>query len=177
MRSSGSTMRHDETTVTVAGAPVRCYRAGIGVGPRLVLLHGAGPDAAQAAWSPVWTALTPHARLFAPDLPGFGGSPLGATAPSVDGYHAWLLAFLDATRIPRTAIAGLSLGAAVALHTALDTPDRVDRLALLAPSPTDLTAALGRLDRPALLLDTTPDGAPERVAAELVAFLTVPASQ
>jgi pimeloyl-ACP methyl ester carboxylesterase len=148
MRNSASTMRHDETALTVAGEPVRCYRAGLAAGPVLVLLHGEGPDSALAAWAPVWPALTAHARLVAPDLPGCGGSPLGTTAPTVEGYHAWLLRFLDACGIRRATIAGRALGAQIARRTALDTPARVAGLVLLVPG----------------------DG-PDRVAGELIAHL------
>ena len=133
MINSASTMRHDETALTVAGEPVRCYRAGLAAGPVLVLLHGEDPDSALTAWAPVWPALTPHARLVAPDLPGCGDSPLGTTAPTVAGYHAWLLRFLDACAIRRATIAGRSLGAEIARRTALDTPARVAGLVLLKP--------------------------------------------
>jgi len=87
-------LRHDETTITVAGSPVRAYRGG--AGPALVLLHGGGLDDAQLSWEPLWPALTGQARLLAPDLPGYGGNPLGPTAPTLEGYREWLLAFLDA---------------------------------------------------------------------------------
>src|SRR5262249_29496434 len=74
-----------------------------------------------------------HARLLAPDLPGYGGSPLGDTAPTPEGYRTWLLAFLDAAGIQTAVVVGMSLGGGVALRTALDAPARVARLVLLAP--------------------------------------------
>lgn len=151
MGNRGSTMRHDETTLSVAGAPVRCYRAGPARGPALVLLHGRVPDSAQAAWAPVWTALTPHARLLAPDLPGHGGSPLGATAPTVEGYRAWLLAFLDASGVGRATMAGLALGGGIAVGAALAAPARVAGLVLLAPCGMDV-AGLPRIACPVRLL-------------------------
>ena len=89
-----SPMRHDGTVITVAASPVRAYRAGAGAA--LVSLHRGGLDNAQLSWAPLWPALTGHARLLAPDLPGYGGSPLGHTAPTLGGYREWLLAFLDA---------------------------------------------------------------------------------
>src|SRR5262249_57664767 len=74
-----------------------------------------------------------HARLLAPDLPGYGGSPLGDTAPTLEGYRTWLLAFLDAAGIQTAVVVGMSLGGGVALRTALDAPARVAGLVLLAP--------------------------------------------
>ena len=124
-------MRHDEAVIMVAGPPSRGYRAG--AGPALVLLHGCGLDDAQLSWAPVWPALTSYAQLLAPDLPGYGGSPLGRTAPTLEGYRRWLLAFLDAAGIQVAVLAGLSLGGAIALRTALDAPARVGGLVLLAP--------------------------------------------
>jgi pimeloyl-ACP methyl ester carboxylesterase len=170
MRNSASTMRHDETTVTVAGAPVRCYRAG--AGPALVLLHGGGHDSAPAAWAPVWPALTPHARLVAPDLPGHGGSPLGPTTPTAEGYRTWLLAFLDTCGIGRATIAGRSLGAAIALRTALDAPSRVEQLVLLTAAAIS-DRELAGVTCPVLLLPgyQVPRDALERIAQELIAFL------
>ena len=126
-----SPMRHDEAVLTVAASPVRAYRAG--AGPALVLLHGGGLDDAQLSWAPVWPALSGHAQLLAPDLPGYGGSPLGHTAPTLEGYRAWLLAFLDAAGLQQAVLAGLSLGGGIALRTALDAPARVAGLVLLAP--------------------------------------------
>ncbi|WP_187414594.1 alpha/beta fold hydrolase [Nonomuraea sp. PA05] len=170
-------MRHDETVLPVAGSLVRAYRAGAGT--ELVLLHGGrpgggsggGPDAgsgggsggARQAWEPVWTILARHARVTAPDLPGFGGTPTGGTVPTLTGYAAWLRTFLDACAIDRAALAGMSLGGGIALRAALDMPHRISRVAVC-----------GRLDRrldgvacPVLVLS----GAPCRVADELAAFL------
>src|SRR5262245_43739306 len=124
-------MRHDEAVVTVAGAPVRVYRAGSG--PTLVLLHGGGLDDAQLSWAPIWPALTAHAQLVAPDLPGYGASPLGHTEPTLAGYQMWLLAFLDTLGIEQAILVGLSLGGGIALRTALDAPTRVAGLVGLAP--------------------------------------------
>ncbi|MEV0614433.1 alpha/beta fold hydrolase [Nonomuraea sp. NPDC050404] len=132
-------MRHDETVLPVAGSLVRVYRAG--AGPELVLLHGGGADDARRAWEPVWTALTGHARVTAPDLPGYGGTPLGTTVPTIAGYSAWLAAFLDSCAHGPAGIAGLSLGGRIALRAALTMPDRVTRLALCGVSPRTLARA------------------------------------
>src|SRR5262249_48515345 len=88
---------------------------------------------AQLSWAPVWPALTSHAQFFAPDLPGYGASPLGPTSPTLEGYRTWLLGFLDAAGIQTAVLAGLSLGGGIALRTALDAPARVAGLVLLGP--------------------------------------------
>jgi pimeloyl-ACP methyl ester carboxylesterase len=153
-------MRHDEAVITVAAAPVHAYRAG--TGPTLVLLHGAGLDDAQLSWAPVWPALTGYARLIAPDLPGYGGSPLGHTEPTLEGYRTWLLAFLDVVGIHRAVLVGLSLGGGIALRTAVDAPTRVAGLVLLAPYGVErrsgLAGQLGAIGCPVLLLSGARDG-------------------
>lgn len=157
-------MRHDETVLPVAGSLVRAYRAG--TGPELVLLHGGGADDARRAWEPVWTALTGHARVTAPDLPGYGGTPLGTTVPTVAGYASWLGTFLDACALGPVTLAGLSLGGRIALRAALAMPERVTRLALR-----DVHGEPGGVACPVLLLSAG------GIAGELVAFLSSAATR
>lgn len=74
---------------------------------------------------------------LAPDLPGHGTS----SAPLVPGARALprllgrLLALLDRLRLPRVLLVGYSLGARVALHLALDRPERVTGLVLVGGTP------------------------------------------
>ena len=70
--------------LTVHGFPVRYDR--VGDGPTVVLLHGGGLDSAQLSWAPLTSRLVAHADVICPDLPGYGGSPLGTTSPTVAGY-------------------------------------------------------------------------------------------
>jgi pimeloyl-ACP methyl ester carboxylesterase len=72
--------------------------------------------------------------VLAPDLPGFGdsGKPVRAYHPAF--FARWLTAFLDAVGVPRAHVIGNSMGGRAAIEIALRTPERVDRLALLAPS-------------------------------------------
>jgi pimeloyl-ACP methyl ester carboxylesterase len=53
--------------------------------------------------------------------------------PSLEGYRAWLLEFLDACDLYQASLAGLSLGGGIAVRTVLDEPTRVRALALVAP--------------------------------------------
>jgi pimeloyl-ACP methyl ester carboxylesterase len=126
-------------------APLAGVQDGAVEGPTVVLLHGGGLDDARLSW----TALTPrvagHATVVTPDLPGVGDSPLGATEPTVNGYAGWFVAFLDALGVRRCIVAGLSLGGAVAIRTALDAPDRVAGLLGCAPYCLDPRVPGGRL--------------------------------
>ncbi|MDP8951804.1 MAG: alpha/beta fold hydrolase [Actinomycetota bacterium] len=114
-----------------------------GEGPPLILLHGVGDNA--LVWDWVIPALARTHRVYAPDLPGSGGS----ARPRGDDYSPasfgrFLAAFLDALGVERAAVVGNSLGGLVGLRLALTDPDRVTALVLIAG------AGLGRGVSPAL---------------------------
>lgn len=121
--------------------PVRYLAAGDG--PPLILLHGVGDNAFD--WSWVMPALARTHRVYAPDLPGSGGSagPRGNDY-SPASFERFLAAFMDALEVENTAVVGNSLGGLVGLRLALNDPDRVTALVLLAG------AGLGRKVSPAL---------------------------
>ena len=111
--------------------PISTMQAG--AGDPVVMLHGLG--ATKASFLPTVAALADHHRAIAVDLPGFGDSakPLGAP------YHAPFFAnavveLLDALGLERADVIGNSMGGRVAIELGLRHPDRVRRLALLAPS-------------------------------------------
>lgn len=113
-------------------AGVDTFYLDAGRGPPVIALHGLG--ATNASMLPTLRALARDHRVIAPDLPGFGesGKPLRS-------YHAgffsrWLTALLDRLGIERAHLVGNSMGGRIALETGLVAPDRVDRLALLAPA-------------------------------------------
>jgi 4,5:9,10-diseco-3-hydroxy-5,9,17-trioxoandrosta-1(10),2-diene-4-oate hydrolase len=77
-------------------------------------------------------------RVYAPDLPGSGGSIKPHVDYSPAFFTQFLSAFLDALEVERTAVVGSSLGGLVGLHLALSEPSRVSALGLIA------SAGLGR---------------------------------
>ena len=130
-----------EHNIYVEGRPVRYLVAG--EGPPLILLHGVGDNAFDWTW--VMPALARTHRVYAPDLPGSGGS----AKPEGDDYSPayfgrFLNAFLNALGIERAVVVGNSLGGLVGLRLALADPERVTALGLLA------SAGLGRRVSPAL---------------------------
>ncbi len=72
-------------------------------------------------------------RVYAPALPGFGGSAaLPASACHIEGYAAWVDAFLEEVGVDEPVFAvGHSFGGAVATKLAHDYPDRVGYLVLI----------------------------------------------
>jgi pimeloyl-ACP methyl ester carboxylesterase len=104
-----------------------------GTGSAAILIHGLG--ATKVSFLPTLAALAPDHRAIAVDLPGFGDSD----KPILAGYDAAyfasaVTALLDALELRRADIVGNSMGGRVALEVGLSAPDRVRRLALLAPS-------------------------------------------
>lgn len=126
-----------------SGLEVRAIEAGPAAGPPVVLIHGWGCS--------VFTfhrTIAPLAeagfRVLAADLKGHGLSdkPLAAGDYSTPAMVAHFRDILDAFGVGRAAVVGHSLGGALALDFALASPDRVSRLALLAPVGLGRTAVV-----------------------------------
>jgi pimeloyl-ACP methyl ester carboxylesterase len=104
-----------------------------GVGPPVLAIHGLG--ATKGSFVFTVAALADRFRVIAMDLPGFGDSekPIGASYGPAFFAEA-IVDLLDALELDRADLIGNSLGGRVALEVALQYPERVGRVALLAPS-------------------------------------------
>ncbi|MBR8743225.1 alpha/beta hydrolase [Nocardiopsis sp. MG754419] len=99
----------------------------------LVLIHGGGTDNAAISWYRLFAPLSVDREVWAPDLPGFGGS---LDVPPVGGPRALadvVVRTMEALDVPRAVVVGVSMGGDVALNLALDHPDRVAGLVGIAP--------------------------------------------
>jgi pimeloyl-[acyl-carrier protein] methyl ester esterase len=100
----------------------------IGKGPDLALLHGWGLHG--GVWDRVCGDLANRFRVHLVDLPGYGKSP--ACSPYTLAEFAHTLA----KALPKSVcVCGWSVGAQVALRWAIDSPEQVKRLALVAATP------------------------------------------
>jgi 3-oxoadipate enol-lactonase len=99
-----------------------------GNGPGLLLIHGAGGNA--AVWAHQIDAFAPTRRVVAYDLPGFGRSAPPADPDFVGGMAAVAASVLDAAGVTRAAVVAQSLGGWAGLRLALAHPERVERLVL-----------------------------------------------
>ncbi|MFI7275890.1 alpha/beta fold hydrolase [Streptomyces sp. NPDC049879] len=149
--------------MTTAPSPSRLGRVVRGAGPGLLLAHGAG-GGIDANFGPLMDTLAAGHTVVGPDYPGTGRTPR-ATAPlGLDTLADALVATAVEEGVDTFAIAGYSLGSAVAVRAATRHPGRVTGLVLTAgfahPSPRLLLAA--RLWR-----DLLRDGETERLAAFL----------
>ena len=101
-----------------------------GEGEPLVLVHGVGGDGGM--WDGVVAALPPRFRTIRVDLRGHGRSPLIRAPVTVQDLARDVTGVMDALGVPRASIAGFSLGGLIAQAIALEAPERVDKLALVA---------------------------------------------
>jgi 4,5:9,10-diseco-3-hydroxy-5,9,17-trioxoandrosta-1(10),2-diene-4-oate hydrolase len=94
-----------------------------------LLLHALGESALDWQW--VLPDLAGTHRVYAPDLPGFGGSAKPAVDYSPAFFERFAGAFLDALEVEHATVVGNSLGGLIALRLALSEPARVSALGLV----------------------------------------------
>src|SRR5690349_4340965 len=87
-----------------------------GRGVPLVLLHGFPFD--HTIWAQQLADVSNKARVLAPDLPGFGDSPLPPPQPDLNNYVEAVRAWADALGLRRFVLVGHSMGGYVALNFA-----------------------------------------------------------
>ena len=139
-----------------------------GDGPPLILVHGA-----DGVWLDfprrLVDRLSSTHRVIRPDRPGHGysdGVPAGA--PPLRAQAERLRAAVAALGVARPIVIGHSYGCALALRWALDHPDELDGLLLLAPAAYDIWPAW----TPRLM--AVPATTAGRAAAEILVPLGVP---
>ena len=113
-------------------------------GPAVILLHGL-TDSARS-WYPTMAVMhkaNPFLRIIAPDQRGHGATsmPPGANCAAnpkscynMAYFAADLAALMNKLNVKKATIAGHSMGSVVAQQMALDRPDRVVRIVLVATS-------------------------------------------
>lgn len=124
---------------TLADAPDRFLHVGnvtiryrvIGEGPPVLLLHGY-TDRVEMWVGPADSLARAH-QVIVPDLRGFGKSSVPKRVEDYGKAMMWdLVALLDDLSIPRVHVAGYSMGGLLAAHLALEVPERVASVTLVA---------------------------------------------
>lgn len=101
-------------------------------GPPLVFLHGVGGD--HRCFAPQSVFFHQNYRVYALDLPGYGGStPLAEM--TMEGLAAAVLTWIDATLDEKPHLVGHSFGGMVAQELISQRPDAVRSLILSGTSP------------------------------------------
>jgi 3-oxoadipate enol-lactonase/4-carboxymuconolactone decarboxylase len=101
--------------------------------PVLLLLHPLGSD--LNLWDRMLPLLTGELRVLRMDLRGHGASDTQPGDHCLHTLAADVLAVMDAARVPRAAICGLSLGGMIAMSLALSAPQRLSALVCACSSP------------------------------------------
>jgi pimeloyl-ACP methyl ester carboxylesterase len=148
----------------VSGLSTRVLEAGQG-DSYVLLAHGAGARADRWYHNLGPLANAGH-HVFAVDLPGHGFAQKGADIDcSVPGYSAFLLAFLDAMRIPESVLVGTSLGGHAAAHAALHRSRSCRALVLVGSTGLAVNGPERRARTAARLRDTTRHGIIDKLHA------------
>lgn len=145
-----------ESQVFPAGTPFRAqYRVingtrlrmiDTGRGPAVVFIHGL--SASMYAWRhQLEPVLAAGHRVIAYDNRGFGFSERSDTGYSNADYAGLLVALLDSLGVGDAVLVGHSMGGAIALETALLSPNRVRGVVLMGPAGL-LPRAVGMLRSP-----------------------------
>lgn len=103
-----------------------------GLGEPLILIHGLADD--HRAWRRTLPDLMLRHRVVMYDLRGHGQTGLGQPDGTLRQLGADLVSLMDAIGLEGADIAGFSLGGTIAMRAAIDHPNRVRRLVLVATS-------------------------------------------
>ena len=115
-----------------------------GTGPAVALIHGHPFN--RSMWAPQLAALAGSYRVIAPDLRGYGASPVTPGTVPMGQLAADVARLLDRLEVSRAAVVGLSMGGLVAMELAGADPARWWALGLVATTAEPVTEA-ERADR------------------------------
>jgi pimeloyl-ACP methyl ester carboxylesterase len=108
------------------------YRT-VGHGPDILLIHGW--LSSSRMWEDLMRHLSPHYRLWAVDLLGFGDSFTRHEGMelTVDAHKSLLAELCSHLQLKPYAVIGHSMGGAIAIKMALDHPELMEKVGLVCP--------------------------------------------
>jgi pimeloyl-ACP methyl ester carboxylesterase len=145
---------------------VELHYEAVGTGDAVLLLHGGGLDGRM--WDPQMESLGRRHRIVRCDLPGHGKSPV---PPNSFCHGEVLHDLLNDLGVERAHVVGLSGGAIAGLHLAIEHPEMVRTLVLVAPGLEGWDWSQEFIDRMVTMITAAHEQGPE-VAAEM--WLTDP---
>jgi pimeloyl-ACP methyl ester carboxylesterase len=124
-------MRIERQVTPIGGYPVR-YKVAGETGEPVILVHGL--SGSTRWWSENVEALASRYRVYLVDLPGFGAMRRSPLHQGLQAAASWLIRWMDALALQPAHLVGHSMGGQICLRVAIDRPDLVNRLALVAPA-------------------------------------------
>ncbi len=122
-------MTADATFVELRDGRFKIRVLTAGEGDPVLFLHGAG----GLFWDPLLDAVAAGHRVVAPEHPGAGDSQGLEHVEDVWDLMLYYNELLDILEMPRVSLLGHSFGGMVAAEIAANNPERIDKLALIAP--------------------------------------------
>lgn len=123
----GTKAAFEDRLMNIEGVTTRVLIGGHG--PPLVYLHGVGYE---GKWpTPALDHLTPHFRIYAPDMPGFGLAALPDSIRSCQDLAIWLDDFTTELGLQELILMGHSFGGWVALEFAVLFNRKLQKLVLV----------------------------------------------
>lgn len=104
----------------------------VGRGTPIVLIHGLADD--HRAWRRALPDLVMRRRALLYDFRGHGETDLGQADGTLKQLGDDLMAWMDAVELEKGSVAGFSLGGTIAMRAAIDHPERIESLVLVATS-------------------------------------------
>lgn len=143
-RNSGTSPAHRADRLLAGDIYLRVVQAGAG-DTTLLLLHGYAES--LMAYRPTLDRLATRTRVIAVDLPGFGLSEKPTGLYDLSSYVGRMSAFLDLHTDGPVIVVGHSMGGQIAAALALERPDRVVGLVLIASAGRGLHPAVTAITR------------------------------
>jgi len=135
-------MHLEESWVICGGLPLHYWQStstDYSEGPTLIHLHGFGISGSYLL--PTADELAADYRTYVPNLPGYGRSIHPDHVHSIPELAQAVIRFMDAVGIETAVLIGNSMGCIISIETALEAPERIERVILVSP-------AGGRNNRP-----------------------------
>lgn len=96
--------------------------------PVIIFIHGFPLN--KSSWNQQLNVLKENYRVIAYDVRGHGESESGTSTFSIERFVSDLLYFMDALKIDKASICGLSMGGYIALNAIVNNPNRFESLVL-----------------------------------------------
>ncbi len=140
--------------------------------PVIILIHGFPLN--KSMWNSQVEALKDNFRVIAYDIRGHGNTDIGAIDFSIDLFVNDLLGFMDALKIEKTIICGLSMGGYIALNAIENYSTRFTALIL---SDTNCTAdSPEAIEKRMNTIESIKENGVDKLADDLIPNLFAPES-